>query len=73
MARTATSWTAPHASLIVRRVPSGNRRLHKTESAPATISNRWFFDPAAFRWFGYGNRSPPPMRLFRRPSEEPQT
>ena len=24
------------------------RRLHKTESAPATISNWWFFDPVAF-------------------------
>ena len=30
-----TSWTAPPPRLTIRQVPSGNRRLHKTESAPA--------------------------------------
>ena len=36
MPRRGTSWTAPHPCLIVRQVPSGIRRLHKTEFAPAT-------------------------------------
>ena len=38
MQRRGMAWTAPHPCLIVRQVPSGNRRLRKTESAPAPVS-----------------------------------
>ena len=48
--RRGTPWTAPHPCLIVRQVPSGDRRLHKTESAPATKMTRLRCHSEARSW-----------------------
>ena len=58
MPRRGTSWTAPHPCLIVRQVPSGDRRLHKTESAPATTIV--FSTLRLFAWPTENPRTPNP-------------